>query len=125
MLRVNTVRRSGIVKILLALILFVTVICPLITMLVNIMGADIFVVLRQPRFREALRNSIFAAATATLISVTFAWFFALCVVRSKMRYKEFFTIFVTLPMLIPSISHGLPKHTHASNDTLKKKRMSI
>jgi iron(III) transport system permease protein len=36
-----------------------------------------------------------------------AWGFALCVVRTNMRFREVFSVFVTLPMLIPSISHGM------------------
>jgi iron(III) transport system permease protein len=100
-------RRSDLVKLLLGIILFVAVICPLGTMLLNITGSDISGVLRLPRFREALLNSIYAAAVATVISIVFAWGFAFCVVRSNMRFREVFSVFVTLPMLIPSISHGM------------------
>jgi iron(III) transport system permease protein len=76
-------------------------------MLMNMAGSDISAVLRLPRFREALLNSIFTAGLATVISIMLAWCFALCVVRSNMRFKEVFSVFVTLPMLIPSISHGM------------------
>ena len=100
-------RRSGMVKLLLGIFLFVTVICPLGTMLINMAGSDISAVLRLPRFREALNNSICAAAAATVISIVLAWGFALCVVRSNLRFREVFSVFVTLPMLIPSISHGM------------------
>ena len=76
-------------------------------MLMNVAGSDISVVLRLPRFREALVNSIYAAGLSTLISIVLAWGFAVCVVRTNMHFREIFTVFVTLPMLIPSISHGM------------------
>jgi len=106
-IRSSPLRRSDFVKMLLAIILFVSVICPLATMLMNMAGSDVINVLRQSRFREALLNSIMAAATATVISIILAWGFALCVVRTKMRFRGIFSVFVTMPMLIPSISHGM------------------
>ncbi|MDR2479625.1 MAG: hypothetical protein LBD48_09975, partial [Treponema sp.] len=98
---------SGAVKLLLGLFLFVTVICPLAAMLLNMAGSDIAGVIRQARFREALFNSICAAAASAGISIILAWCFALCVVRTTLRFREMFSVFVTLPMLIPSISHGM------------------
>jgi iron(III) transport system permease protein len=106
-LRRSPLFQSKSVKILLGILLFVAVICPLGSMLMNMSGSDISYVLKLPRFREALLNSIYAAGTATVISIFLAWGFALCVVRSNLRFREVFSVFVTLPMLIPSISHGM------------------
>jgi len=100
-------KRSDFVKLMLGIILFIAVILPLAGMLMNLAGSDISAVLRQPRFKEALGNSILAAAAGTVISIILAWGFALCVLRTNMRFREVFTVFVTLPMLIPSISHGM------------------
>ncbi|MCL1928174.1 MAG: ABC transporter permease subunit [Treponema sp.] len=105
--RLCSFRRSDFVKLLLGIFLFITVICPLCTMLVNMAGSDIVGVLRLPRFREALLNSIYTAGTATVISIVLAWGFAICMVRTNLYFREMFTVFVTLPMLIPSISHGM------------------
>ena len=103
----DSIRQSDLLKLLLGIFLFITVIFPLGKMLLNMTGSDISAVLQLPRFRESLQNSICAAATATVISIVLAWGFALCVVRSNMRHREIFSVFVTLPMLIPSISHGM------------------
>jgi len=103
----NVFRRSSLVKLLILIFLFVAIICPLGTMLFNMAGSDILAVLRLPRFKVALLNSIYATAAATVISIVLAWGFAFCVVRSKLRFREVFSVFVTLPMLIPSISHGM------------------
>ena len=100
-------RRSTLVKLLIALFMVVTVICPLTVMLVNMAGSDIKAVLGMPRFRESLFNSVLATGTATIISISLAWVFALSVTRTNLRFKEIITIFITLPMLIPSISHGM------------------
>ena len=102
-----SINRSDLIKLMLGIILFVAVICPLGTMLMNMAGSDISSVIRLPRFREALLNSIIAASTGTIISIVLAWCFALSVVRSGLKFREVFSIFVTLPMLIPSISHGM------------------
>ena len=101
------IHRSTLVKLLIGIFLIVTVICPLASMLANMAGSDVSAVLRLPRFKESLVNSICTAGTATIISIGLAWGFALCVVRSKMPFREQFRVFVTLPMLIPSISHGM------------------
>ena len=106
-IRPDNFRPSYIVKIVIGVFLFITVICPLATMLMNMAGSDVPAVLRMPRFRESLVNSICAAGSATAISIALAWVFAFCVVRTDLRYREMFTVLVTLPMLIPSISHGM------------------
>lgn len=99
--------RSGLVKLLLGAFFFVMVICPLAAMIMNMAGSDIMSVLKLPRFKESLVNSIAASSTATLISIIIAWIFAICVIRTNLRFREIFTVFATLPMLIPSISHGM------------------
>ncbi|MCL2126907.1 MAG: ABC transporter permease subunit [Treponema sp.] len=100
-------RLSDSVKALIGIFLLVAVIFPLAAMLANITGSDISAVLHLPRFKEALVNSVCASAAATVISIVLAWGFALCVVRTGLRFRGFFSVFVTLPMLIPSISHGM------------------
>ena len=105
--RTKTYSYSPFVKLLLCLVLLVAVVFPLCSMLMNMSGSAITEVFMLPRFREALGNSVLAAATATLFSVILAWGFALCTVRTNMRFREVFSVFVTLPMLIPSISHGM------------------
>jgi iron(III) transport system permease protein len=100
-------RQAGAVKLLLGIFLFVMVICPLAAMLANMTGADIAAVMRSERFLEALVHSACAAAAATVISIFFAWIFAVCVVRTNLRFREVFSVIVAMPMLIPSISHGM------------------
>jgi iron(III) transport system permease protein len=107
MTKANAFHHSDFVKLLICAFLAVTVICPLAVMFMNMAGSDISAVLKLPRFKEALVNSILATSTATVISIVLAWGFALCVVRTTMRFRTVFSVFVTMPMLIPSISHGM------------------
>jgi iron(III) transport system permease protein len=104
---VSSFHRWDMVKLLLVTVLFIAVICPLAAMFVNIAGSDFYHIIQLPRFREALLNSVYASGTATVISIVLAWGFAFAVVRSNIRFRELFSVFVTLPMLIPSISHGI------------------
>jgi iron(III) transport system permease protein len=95
------------VKLLLGLFLTAAIILPLAGMLINMASADVRGVIESPRFKEALVHSVAAAGAATVISIGIAYVFALCVVRTNMFFREAFSVFVTLPMLIPSISHGM------------------
>ena len=52
-------------------------------------------------------QSLVATTIATLISVGLALTLAWCVNRTHIRYKAIFSMLFTLPMLIPSISHGM------------------
>ncbi|MDR0641521.1 MAG: ABC transporter permease subunit [Treponema sp.] len=100
-------RRSALTKLFLAAFLLISVVGPLLSMLMNLADADLAGIVASARFRQSLVNSALAAATGTLISILVAYIFALCVVRSAIRFRGVFSVIVTLPMLIPSISHGM------------------
>jgi iron(III) transport system permease protein len=98
---------TGSVKLLLAVFLLTAVVFPLVRMLLYMTGVDISAITGSAQFRQALRNSVLAAGTGTIISIAAAYIFAVCVVRTNMRFREAFGVIATLPMLIPSISHGM------------------
>jgi iron(III) transport system permease protein len=101
------VRGTTSVKILLMIFLAITVILPLLRMLFYMAGVDISAIVRSAQFSQSLKNSFLAAGTATIISIAAAYILAVCVVRTNMPFREFFSVFAALPMLIPSISHGM------------------
>jgi iron(III) transport system permease protein len=76
-------------------------------MLFRMAASDIAGILASEQFRLALIHSILAAGTGTVISITTAYMFALAVVRTNMQFRGLFSVFVTIPMLIPSISQGM------------------
>ena len=58
-------------------------------------------------FKEAMFNSLFVTVIATIISVLVAYFLAYTLNRTNIKHKSILKLLISLPMLIPSISHGL------------------
>ena len=98
--------KSNYLKILLAAFFALFVFLPLIQVLANINGESWNSLLQQPNFGTLIRNSLTAASLSTLVSVALALMLSFCLARSNMRLKNMFKVVLTLPMLIPSISHG-------------------
>lgn len=94
-------------KIFLCIFLCFTVLFPLITLILNIKISDIQGIVSSPQFKPMVINSLVTTLSATIISVSIAFALAWCVNRSNIRYKSVFAMLFTLPMLIPSISHGM------------------
>ena len=98
--------KSNYLKIVLAVFFAVCVILPLIQVLANIDSESWRELCQQPKFGESIRHSLTAASLSTLVSVSLALLLSFCLSRSNIRLKNLFKIVLTLPMLIPSISHG-------------------
>lgn len=94
-------------KVLIAVFLCIAVIFPLITLILNINVNDISTIVSSPQFWPMMKNSLICTLVSTMISVVLALALAWCINRSNMRYKSIFSVLFTLPMLIPSISHGM------------------
>ncbi|MBP3581831.1 MAG: ABC transporter permease subunit [Clostridia bacterium] len=94
-------------EIILALVLATFVLVPLITMLTKIDGATIKRVFSDGLFFESLLNSITTTLTATIISILLAYALAWAISRTNIKCKGLFSVIFILPMLIPSISHGM------------------
>lgn len=98
---------SGSLKAICLLFFAVTLLLPLAAMLSNLSNVDIVRTVTGRAFRKALGNSVTVGCTATLISVALAWILAWCTARTRIRFKSVFALLFSLPMLIPSISHGM------------------
>ena len=94
-------------RLLLLTFLFVSVGMPLLTLLMNIQIEDIAGIVNAPQFGPMVKNSLIATSIATCISVVLAWALAWCVNRTNIKYKNVLSVLFTIPMLIPSISHGM------------------
>ena len=86
--------------------LLLTVVIPLVILFGTIEAADIRTVLGSARFLPLLKNSLSTTLCATAISTVLAFCLAFALNRSKIRFKAVFLVLFTLPMLIPSVSHG-------------------
>lgn len=99
--------KSNLIKISIGLFFLVAVIFPLAEMLIYIGDVDIGSLITSDQFTKALKNSALTSVTATLIAITISFILSWSILRTKIRFKALFSVVLTLPMLIPSISHGM------------------
>lgn len=96
-----------IMKVIILLILFIHIVLPLLALVTNITASDIKEVFTSNQFLPMLRNSLVSTTLATIVSVVLALALAWCLNRSGIPHKGSISILFTIPMLIPSISHGM------------------
>lgn len=87
--------------------LIISVLFPLIEMLIKVDWNDFSSLIKSISFQEALKNSIYVGVIATIISVLIAYFLAYTLNRTNIKHRAVLKMLITIPMLIPSISHGL------------------
>ncbi|MBQ7485125.1 MAG: ABC transporter permease subunit [Oscillospiraceae bacterium] len=98
---------SSALKILLCLFWLVAIVLPLLRMLSTMASVDVAAVMSTRKFSRALTQSLTVSLTATVISVSLAGLLSWAVARTNIRHKTIFSTLLTVPMLIPSISHGM------------------
>lgn len=94
-------------KLLLCVFWLFTIILPLVRMLSTMATVDVLAVISTRKFSKALTQSLTASVIATLISVGMAGLLSWCVARTNIKHKTLLNTLLTVPMLIPSISHGM------------------
>lgn len=92
---------------LLLVYLALTVVLPMAGLFGTIRMEHIQDVFSSAQFIPMLKNSLVTTILATLISVGLSFLLAFALNRSNVRFKSVFVVLFTLPMLIPSISHGM------------------
>ena len=97
----------SVLKYLLLGYLAVTVAYPILRLFAGIRGEHILQILQAAQFLSMLGNSLVTTLAATVISVLLAFFLAFGLCRSRIRFKSVWVVLFTVPMLIPSISHGM------------------
>ena len=100
-------KKFGKLNVFLLIFLGITVLYPLLMMIGHINVADIGKLVGSVGFQEALKNSLFVGVIATLISVIVAYLLAYSINRTNIKHRAVLKLCITVPMLIPSISHGL------------------
>lgn len=94
-------------KYLLLCYLLVTVALPILQLFGTIRTEHIQDVVTSVQFLPMLKNSLATTIIATVISVVLSFLLAWLLNRSNVRFKSIFIVLFTIPMLIPSISHGM------------------
>lgn len=99
--------RMDATKLLLCAVFIAFVFYPFIQMVLNITPKDVEKVISSRAFLPAVMNSLRVALTTTCISVSLGLLLAFCLQRTTIRFKAILSVLLILPMLIPSISHGM------------------
>jgi len=94
-------------KIFIVAFLTLFVVYPLGVMLSKVEWSDFSNLVSSKNFLESLTNSLFVTFISTIISMVIAYLLAFALNRTNIKHKAILKILLTLPMLIPSISHGL------------------
>lgn len=94
-------------KVLIIIFLILSVIYPLIEMLVRVEWKDFGKLVTSQNFSESLVNSLWVTTVATVISILIAYLLAFILNRTNIKHRAVLKLLLTVPMLIPSISHGL------------------
>lgn len=94
-------------SIFILLFLIIAIFFPLFQMLIRVEWSEFLTILTASSFREALKNSLFVTIISTIISIIIAYLLAYAINRTNIKRRAVLKIFITLPMLVPSISHGL------------------
>jgi len=98
---------SRILKYLLLAYLLITVVLPIVMLFSQIRGENIKEVVSSSLFLPMLKNSFLTTVIATVISVVLAFLLAYVLNRTRVRFQSVWVVLFTIPMLIPSISHGM------------------
>ena len=94
-------------KILLCIFWLFAIVLPLSRMLSTMATVDVGAILSTRKFSKALRQSLTVSFTSTGIAVLLAGILSWAVARTNVKRKTILNTLITIPMLIPSISHGM------------------
>ena len=95
------------VSLFICLFLLVSVFYPLIGMLLQVEWSDFTSLIMSNSFKESMINSLIVTTISTVVSCVIAYILAYTINRTNIKHGNVLKVFLTLPMLIPSISHGL------------------
>ena len=95
------------VKISVCVLLIFLVLYPIGKMFSSMSAGDFSEVFHSSQFPTALKNSLVLSGISTLIVIIIAYLLAFFLVRFDIKIRRILNLVVILPMLIPSISHGM------------------
>lgn len=107
MTRYNTSRGTRVLEIALLLFFLLAVAFPLVGMFSRLADPQVREVFGTPAFATACVNSLVVAALTTVISVLAALLMSWVLCRTAIHGKGVFAVLLTVPMLVPSLAHGM------------------
>ncbi len=100
-------RSINIVRVLIALFFLFAAILPLVGMFGRLLDPSSVEAFSSPQFATACINSIVISLMATFISLCCAMVMSWVLCRTRIRFKGAIAVAMALPMLIPSLAHGM------------------
>lgn len=100
-------RAQALLQIFLLTFLCFGLILPIFALFRRMTPSTLTAVLGSESFLLALRQSLISASVATVISMGISSVLAWSVARTELKGKAVFRFLFTLPMLVPSVSHGM------------------
>lgn len=103
-------RRNGsfnAVRLLLVLFFLFAAILPLLGMFVRLASPEAREVFGTSQFASACANSVLVSLAATVVSLALALLMSWVLCRTNIKGKGVLAVVLTLPMLIPSLAHGM------------------
>lgn len=94
-------------NLLILIFLLITVVYPICGMLSNVEWQNFRLLIESESFKEAFGNSLLITSISTIVSIILAYVLAFTFNRTNIKHRAVLKMLITLPMLIPSISHGL------------------
>lgn len=91
----------------LILVFCALVLVPLVRMFFNLDAEAFSEVFASAQFGTAVKNSVFVSLVSTLISLVIAYALAWVLNRTHIPFKGIISIIIVLPMLLPSLAHGM------------------
>ncbi|MBQ6663056.1 MAG: ABC transporter permease subunit [Firmicutes bacterium] len=93
-------------KVLMLTFFAVFLLFPILKVMSSMTMETFLATIHTTAFKLALKRSLIVAASAMVIAISIAYVSAWAITRTGAPLKSFFTIVLTLPMLIPSYSHA-------------------
>ncbi len=95
------------ISLLVLIFLLISVFYPLMQMLAKVDWSNFSDLISSNAFKEAFSDSLLVTSISTIISVIIAYLLAYSLNRTNIKHKAVLRLLLVVPMLIPSISHGL------------------
>ncbi len=100
--------KSNVILIIsISLFLILGLVYPIFSLINTVSLSDFSNLLKNELFINSLKNSVLVSLVSTLISILLGYALAYTIKRSNVKHKKMLSVLFTLPMLIPSISHGI------------------
>lgn len=100
-------KKKNKLSVIILLFFAIFVFYPLLKMLIMVEWSSFSSLVTSMAFKESLSNSLSVTIVATIISIIIAYMLAFAINRTNIKHRALLKVLLTLPMLIPSISHGL------------------